>query len=133
MKGSIIATHCNCPEISGVALVSTDPISFLGGVNSTTGTFIDDSYGLKGECFKGKILVYPTGKGSTGDMVRIWRCKMMGVTPMAVINTDPDIIQMEGWVFADIPVVFGCEEDPTKVLKTGDKITIKDGTIYYER
>jgi hypothetical protein len=133
MKGQFKATRCNCPEISGIALVSTEPISFLGGVNSTLGTFIDDSYGLKGECFKDRVLVYPTGKGSTGDMVRIWRCKANGVTPMAVINADPDIIQMEGWVFAGIPVVFGCEQDPSRVLKTGDRITIKDGTVFFER
>ena len=133
MKGSFKATRCNVEDISGIALVSKDPISFLAGVNSTLGTFIDDSYGLQGESFKDKILVYPTGKGSTGDMMRIWRCKANGVAPRCVINTDPDIIQMEGWVFTGVPVVIGCEEDPTKVLKTGDRITIKNGTVYYER
>jgi len=43
----------------GEALVSTQAISFLGGVDPESGVIIDKAHELKGECIAGKVLVFP--------------------------------------------------------------------------
>ena len=49
----------------GEALVSNNPISFLGGVDPYTGQVIDSKHELNGKNIKDKILIIPGGKGST--------------------------------------------------------------------
>jgi uncharacterized protein len=119
-------------EIHAQALVSQKPISFLGGVNSETGMIIDDHSDIFGACMKGKILIYPFGKGSTGDTLRLWRSCYNGVGPVAIINDRPDPIQVEGALMAEIGVLFGFPEKPTQVFKNGQMLCIKDGVITVE-
>ena len=78
---------------------------------------------------QGKILIYPFSKGSTGDCMRLWRTCYNGKGPIAIINTTPDPIHVEGALLAELPLAFGMEEDPTEIFKTGDRIRIKDNTI----
>ncbi|MCF0227124.1 MAG: DUF126 domain-containing protein, partial [Methanobrevibacter sp.] len=47
----------------GELIVSSEPISFLGGVDPETGTIIDPNHELKGEIIKDKVLFIPGGKG----------------------------------------------------------------------
>ena len=49
----------------GVALVSSEPISFFGLVDAETGTVIEKGHPLEGQSVAGRVLVFPTGKGST--------------------------------------------------------------------
>jgi len=49
----------------GTALVTTMGISFFGGVDPETGVVVERGHELEGECIAGKVLVFPTGKGST--------------------------------------------------------------------
>ncbi|HDI12692.1 MAG TPA: DUF126 domain-containing protein, partial [Hadesarchaea archaeon] len=49
----------------GEALVSREPIGFYGGVDPKTGVVIEKGHELEGKCVRGKILVFPQGKGST--------------------------------------------------------------------
>ena len=49
----------------GELIVSSEPISFLGGVDPETGIIIDPTHELKGECIKDKVLFITGGKGST--------------------------------------------------------------------
>ncbi|MEM2574643.1 MAG: DUF126 domain-containing protein, partial [Candidatus Jordarchaeales archaeon] len=51
------------PVAEGEALVSESPISFLGNVNPETG--IIQNHPLEGESVAGRVLVFPTGVGST--------------------------------------------------------------------
>ncbi|MBO0787314.1 MAG: DUF126 domain-containing protein, partial [Actinobacteria bacterium] len=43
----------------GEALVSHEPISGWGGIDPATGTIIEPRHELSGQCFTGKILVFP--------------------------------------------------------------------------
>lgn len=117
-------------DVKGRALVSKKPLSFLGGLNTETGTIIDEEHDLFGQTVKGKILVYPFGKGSTGDCMRLWRAVHNGVGPVAIINTTPDPIHVEGALLAQIPLLFGCEQDPTEIIQNGAYITITAGVIH---
>ena len=113
-------------------MVSHKPISFLGHVNNETGMIIDEHSDIYQENLTGKILVYPFGKGSTGDALRLFRSCYNGVGPAAIINDTPDPIQVEGALLAQIGVLFGFEHKPTEVIKSGDKLFIKDGVVFIE-
>jgi predicted aconitase with swiveling domain len=52
-------------KVEGESIVSKEPIGFYGGVDAKTGLFIEKGHELEGKSVKGKILVFPCGKGST--------------------------------------------------------------------
>ena len=52
-------------KAAGQALVTTQGISFFGGVDPETGVVVERGHELEGRCIAGKVLVFPTGKGST--------------------------------------------------------------------
>ena len=94
MRTYQIAYHVG-GDVTGEAIVSQLPLSFLGGVNSETGKIIDSHNPLCGQSMEGKILIYPFSKGSTGDCMRLWRTCFNGKGPIAIINTTPDPIHVE--------------------------------------
>ncbi len=120
-------------EIYGEALVSHKPISFLGGLNDATGYIIDDHSEINGQCLAGKILVYPFGKGSTGDSQRLWRVCHNGVGPSAIINDTPDPIHIEGAILAKIGIFADLPVKPTEWIHTGDYISIENGVLTIEK
>ena len=52
-----------CAE--GDALVTSQGISFFGGVDPDSGMVIERGHELEGQSMAGKVLVFPSGKGST--------------------------------------------------------------------
>ncbi|MPM67381.1 hypothetical protein SDC9_114303 [bioreactor metagenome] len=120
-------------DLEAEAICSKKPLSFLGGVNSENGEIIDSENELYGQSLKGKILVYPFGKGSTGDCMRLWRTCYNGVGPVAIINSYPDPIHVEGALLAQIPILFGFNEDPVDLIRTGDRIKIQNGVVFIQR
>ncbi|HUJ75335.1 MAG TPA: DUF126 domain-containing protein [bacterium] len=70
-----------CAE--GEALVTRDAISAWGGINPMTGTIIDTRYELRGQSFKGKVLVFPGAKGSSGWSTRFHIARLAGAAPVA--------------------------------------------------
>jgi hypothetical protein len=65
----------NCRKISkgfgeGEALVCHESIGFNFGVDVPKGVIIEHNHELEGQSFKGKVLVFPHGKGSTGGFLR---------------------------------------------------------------
>ena len=65
----------------GPALVSTVPIGFLGGVDPDTGIILEPGHPLQGKSVAGKVLVFPTGKGSTVGSYTILRLGRGGHGP----------------------------------------------------
>ena len=49
-------------RVLGEVLVSTMPISFLGGVDPETGVVVEKGHDLEGECLAGKYYASPTGR-----------------------------------------------------------------------
>src|SRR5208283_2369236 len=50
-------------DAEGDALVTSQAISFYGGVDPASGEVIERGHELQGECVKGRVLVFPNGKG----------------------------------------------------------------------
>jgi predicted aconitase with swiveling domain len=114
----------------GEALVTQTPLTFMGGVDTERGTFNEFLYPeLKGFSMAGRILVFPFGKGSTGDSLRLWRCVQNDVGPIGIINIVADPILVQGALMVNIPIVYGLERDIFDIIKTGDLVEIDDNEV----
>jgi len=102
------------------AMVSQQPLSFLGGVDPITGVVVERGNDLKGQKISGKILVFPYGKGSTVGSYTIFAMAKRGTQPAGIINTNSETIIATGCVIAGIPLMDKLEQDPTKMISNGD-------------
>ena len=109
-------------KVEGEAIVSSESIGFLGGVDPETGVVIEKGHPLEGKNIKGKILIFPTGKGSTVGSYILYRMKKNNVAPLGIINEECEPITAVGVIISDIPCV-----DKIKInnIKNGDKIRIE--------
>ena len=89
----------------GELIVSSEPISFLGGVNPETGEVIDPNHELKGESIKDKVLFIPGGKGSTVGSYVIFQMMKNNTAPKAIICLNAEPIIATGAIMSDIPMV----------------------------
>lgn len=115
----------------GEALVSTEAISFLAGVDPDNGVIIDRNHELKGKSIAGKVLVFPGGKGSTGGSWVIMRLADNKTAPLAMINIETEPIVATGCILAGIPLVDKLDKDPTHIINSGDlvKVDADDGIV----
>jgi predicted aconitase with swiveling domain len=112
----------------GEALVSSMGISFFGGIDPETGQVVEKGHILEGQFISGKILVFPTGKGSTVGSYTLFRLKKANKAPAAIINTEAETITAVGCIISDIPCV---DHIPTGQISTGDKVRVvaEHGTV----
>lgn len=108
----------------GEALVSRDPICFLGGIDVETGRVTEVGHPLEGKSIAGKILVFPTGKGSTGGSYLIYEAASNGVGPAAVINRKVEQVTAIGCIMAEIPCIDRPDSDPIAAIKDGDLVEL---------
>ncbi|MBT0159630.1 DUF126 domain-containing protein [Candidatus Bathyarchaeota archaeon A05DMB-2] len=110
----------------GEALTTSMPISFYGGVDPNTGEVIEKGHELQGKRVKGKILVFPTGKGSTVGSYTLYRMKKNGTAPAGIINKECETIVAVGAIISEIPCI---DKVDIARIKTGDIVRIEDGTV----
>jgi len=108
-------------QVTGEALVTTMAISFYGGVDPDSGRVVEKGHELEGECVTGKILVFPTGKGSTVGSYILYRMKKNGTAPAAIINAECETITAVGCIIAEIPCV---DQIPIVLLSTGMRLMV---------
>ena len=113
----------------GVALVSPEPIGFLGGVDPDTGIVVEPGHPLEGESVAGRVLIFPTGKGSTVGSYTLYRLAQNGVAPAAIINAESEPIVAVGAIISDIPMV---DQVDIAQLSTGDIVVVEDGMVQVE-
>ncbi len=111
-------------KAQGEAIVTKEAISFNGGVDNMTGIVTEPGHEIEGMNISGKVLVFLTGKGSTGGSYKIYDMVSRGTAPVAFIQVNPEPITTIGAIIGNIPVVAGLDQDPTVVIKTGDYVEI---------
>jgi uncharacterized protein len=104
----------------GEALVTSLGISFFGGVDPDTGIVVEKGHQLEGQSISGKVLVFPTGKGSTVGSYTLYRLKMNGLAPVAIVNAQCETITAVGCIIAEIPCV---DQIPIEQITNG--VTLK--------
>jgi predicted aconitase with swiveling domain len=108
-------------EVEGEVLKSEEPLSFFGGVDPDTGEVVEKGHPLEGKSVKDKILVFPTGKGSTVGSYTLYRLKKNGVAPKAIINKECETIVAVGVIISEIPCLDRIDTDK---LQDGDKVKV---------
>ena len=114
----------------GEALVSSSPMSFYGGVNPETGEITERGHELHGRTVKGKILVFPNGKGSTVGSYVLYRLAKNGAAPRAIINAKCETIVAVGAIISEIPCV---DMIDIGAIRTGDRVRVDGGTVELEK
>lgn len=115
-------------KASGEALVTSMGISFFGGVDPESGVIVERGHELEGQSIRGKILVFPTGKGSTVGSYTLYRLKYQGAAPAAIINRECETITAVGCIIAEIPCI---DHIPIEQLQTGVNLVVdgEQGTV----
>ena len=114
-------------QAEGEALVTNQSISFLGSIDPDTGVVVEKGHELEGKDVTGKVLVFPSGKGSTVGSYVMYQLKKNGTAPAAVINRSAEPIVAVGAIISDIPMVDSTEPDAVDIIRTGDQVRV-DGT-----
>ena len=112
----------------GEAVVTQEGISFYGGVDPDTGKVVEVGHELEGQSITGKILVFPTGKGSTVGSYTLYRMKKNNMAPAAIVNRQIDTIIAVGCIISEIPCV---DKIDVNKIKTGQKLVVNgsEGTV----
>lgn len=105
----------------GEALVTQMGISFFGGVDPDSGVVVERGHELEGQSLAGKILVFPSGKGSTVGSYTLYRLAQNGKAPAAVVNRECEPITAVGCIIAEIPCVDGI---PIQQLRSGQRLRV---------
>ncbi|MFN8597750.1 MAG: DUF126 domain-containing protein [Anaerolineae bacterium] len=106
---------------TGEALVTSMGISFFGGVDPDTGVVVEKGHELEGQSISGKVLIFPSGKGSTVGSYTLYRLKMNGVAPAAIVNAECETITAVGCIIAEIPCV---DRIPIDRIQTGVPVSV---------
>jgi predicted aconitase with swiveling domain len=99
-------------------------------VNPDTGLITEPGHPLEGKCVAARILVFPTGKGSTVGSYTLYRLARNGLAPAAIINSEADPVVAVGAIISDIPMVDQVDLD---LLHTGDWLCVDDGELTVSR
>jgi predicted aconitase with swiveling domain len=102
---------------SGDALVLDEPLSFWGGLDPLTGEIIEVNHPQRGQRVTGRILVMPSGRGSSSSATVLAEAIRLGTGPAGIVLGEPDeIIAIGALVAAElygtrIPVVVAVGEE----------------------
>lgn len=121
-------------KVKAEAIVSSQPFGFFGGVNPSTGVIIDKRHELFGQSIKGKVFIYPEGRGSTVGAAIMLELARTGCAPAAILNFKIETITAAGGLLAkkfyniDIPMVDQLHENSVRLIKTGDMVEVNGTT-----
>ena len=113
-------------KVTGSILKSKKPINFLGTVDKKSGIISDKNHDLYGKSIKDKILVFPSGVGSSVGAYTIYSIKSNNSAPLAMICQKADLTVATGCALANIPLItinedeFSKLENETKILLDTD-------------
>lgn len=110
--------------VEGEALVTRQTISGWGGINSMTGTVIENHHELKGISFAGKILVFPGAKGSSGWSGAFHTTRLTGSAPRGMLFNVTTTKAALGAVVLRVPTMTDFDRDPLDHIATGDRVRI---------
>ena len=126
LKGRVISKG----SAQGEALVTSQPISFYGGVDPNTGEIIEKDHELLGKRIKDKVLVFPNGKGSTVGSYTLYRMKKNGMAPAGIINRDCDTVVAVGAIISEIPCI---DKIDISRIVNGDLLHIENDIVIIKK
>lgn len=115
---------------SGEAIVCPHSIQGWSGVSDVTGCIIEEGHPEKGKCIKGKILVMPYGKGSTGWSGHFHSAAVAGFSPAGWLFSNVDSRCGVAAAALEVPAIADFPEniDIFSIIQTGDFVEMNGNT-----
>lgn len=120
LRGRKVVGGC----VEGEALVTREHISGWGGIDPRTGTIIETRHELRGRSFKGKVLVFPGAKGSSGWSSQFHVARLAGAAPLALLFNEMTTKIALGAVVTHAPAMTDFDRNPLDVVSTGDWVRV---------
>jgi hypothetical protein len=77
-----------------------------------------------------RVLVFPTGKGSTVGSYTLYRMARSGTAPAAIVNAESEAIVAVGAIISDIPMV---DQVDIAQIRTGDRVRVDGDRVAVQR
>ena len=87
--------------VDGTALVLAEPLSFWGGLDPVTGEIVEANHPQRGEVVAGRVLVMPSGRGSSSSATVLAESIRLGTGPTGVVLGEADEIVAIGALVAE--------------------------------
>jgi predicted aconitase with swiveling domain len=109
---------------TGRALVLDEPLSLWGGLDPATGEIVEAGHPQRGQVVTGRILVMPSGRGSSSSATILAEAVRAGTAPAGIVLGESDEIIAIGALVASelygIPL-------PIVVATAGTLASIEEG------
>jgi len=110
--------------IEGEVIISKDDVMFYL-IKPETGEVIEPEHDLENKIISNKILIFPSGKGSSVVQADgLYQLKMKNNAPKAMIIQRPETVLVASAIIMEIPMVDKVEEEFYKIVKNGDRIRL---------
>jgi predicted aconitase with swiveling domain len=120
LRGRRVVGGC----VEGEALVTRHHISGWGGIDPRSGTIIETRHELRGQSFKGKVLIFPGAKGSSGWSSQFHVARLAGAAPLAMLFNEMTTKIALGAVVTHAPAMTDFDRDPLELIATGDWVRV---------
>jgi predicted aconitase with swiveling domain len=117
-------------DVIGRALVLSEPLSLWGGMDPATGELIDVRHPQRGARLTGRVVLMPSGRGSSSSASVLAEAARAGTAPAAIVLGEPDLILAIGSAVAQelygvtVPVVVA---GPARLAAITDGAEIRIG------
>jgi predicted aconitase with swiveling domain len=120
LQGRVI----NGGKVKAEAVVLDVPFSFIGDFDPDTGKLTIEGHALYGKSLANKVLVCPTGKGGTIAPFIAYQALQKGNAPAAILCEKAEPLLCESAIAINIPILDSFDNNPVKMIKTGQVIVI---------
>jgi uncharacterized protein len=121
---TLVAGHA-----TGIALVLDEPLSFWGGLDPETGILIDSHHPQRGASLTGRVLLMPSGRGSSSSSYVLAEAIRAGTAPAAIVLLEADGIVALGAIVARelygaaVPILL-LERAPYETIGDGNRLEV---------
>ena len=122
-------------EAEGPVVVLDEPLSFWGGVAPETGRVVDVHHPQLGAELAGRVVVMPSGRGSSSSSSVLAEAIRAGTAPAAILLLEPDPILALGAIVArelygvSVPIVALEGAEPPEA---GARVRVRAGAAVVE-
>jgi predicted aconitase with swiveling domain len=115
--------------VVGRTLRLTEGLSLWGGMDPATGELIDAHHPQRGANLAGRVVVMPSGRGSSSSASVLAEAVRAGTAPAAILLAEPDLILAIGAAVAEelygvvVPVVV-VGSDTIRTITDGSEIRV---------
>jgi predicted aconitase with swiveling domain len=96
----------------------------VGDIDAKSGVIIQRGHELAGQSVKGKVFIFPYGKGSTAGSWVLYSMADYGTAPSAIVNVETETIVAVGAIIGNIPMVDKPDQDLFGTINTGDWVKV---------